>query len=315
MERRDFERVVECLSLAKDKTGNLLAMKNITMSDANQTFSHNFMSDPGFTDLRSVSKVPLCMAVGAAIESGYRVWGEPLTSDTCIFPLLEPFAKGLAPQQIAALRKVRLRHLLSNTIGHAQGFLFRKDIGDRKMDSLLEYIVETPIEYEPGSHFSYSNVGPYLVSVLVQSQFGISLSDWVKELIFGPIGIESFIWNKYGDYVAGCTGLLLESGDLHRIGQVLLNDGAWRGKQVVPKEWVNQMRSPIVRSPEKYEPHRALPKFSYGFSLWVTETGNYYCDGTDGQYLIVAPAQGVVISTTGSQADMKPITECMRGVL
>ena len=156
MERRDFERVVECLSLAKDKTGNLLAMKNITMSDANQTFSHNFMSDPGFTDLRSVSKVPLCMAVGAAIESGYRVWGEPLTSDTCIFPLLEPFAKGLAPQQIAALRKVRLRHLLSNTIGHAQGFLFRKDIGDRKMDSLLEYIVETPIEYEPGSLFSYS---------------------------------------------------------------------------------------------------------------------------------------------------------------
>ena len=315
MERREFEEVVDRLSHTKDKAGNPLAMKNITISDSRQSFSHDFVPDPSFTDIRSVSKVPLCMAVGVAIDQGCQVWGEPLSIETSMFPLLEAYAGALPPEQISALKKVRLRHLLSNTMGHAQGFLFRKDIGNRPMDSLLEYIVETPIVFEPGSHFSYSNVGPYLVSVLVQTQFGVTLSDWVAELIFKPLGILSFTWNKYGDYVAGCTGLLLESQDLHKLGQVLINDGRWNGEQVVPREWVSMMRSPLVRSPEKYEPHRALPKFSYGFSLWVTEAGNYYCDGTDGQYLIVSPGRSIVISTTGNQPDMKPITECMRSIL
>jgi hypothetical protein len=43
--------------------------------------------------------------------------------------------------------------------------------------------------------------------------------------------------------------------------------------------------------------------------------GTYYCDGTDGQYLIVLPDKGIVITAFGHQSDMKPITEYFRELL
>jgi hypothetical protein len=315
MNKQDFDHIVSCLLQAKDKSGLPLAMKNIMASTPSQIFSYDFDPEQGLTDLRSISKVPLCMAVGVAISMGIKVWGEPLSADTYIFPLLDKYSKSIEKKHLSLLKKVKLRHLLSNTSGHEQGFLFRKDIGNRDMNKLLEYISEIPIKHEPGTHFSYSNVGPYLVSAIIQDEIGISLLDLVAETIFSPLNIKHYEWKKYGNYVAGCSGLMLEKQDLHKLGQLLLNNGVWNGGQVVPPTWIELMRSPLVRSPEKYEPHRALPKFSYGFSLWVTEKGNYYCDGTDGQYLIIVPSRQLVISTTGSQPDMKPITECMRTIL
>jgi CubicO group peptidase (beta-lactamase class C family) len=155
MKRQKFDQVVDLLRTAKDNAGHTLAMKNVTISDPGGLFSHNFVSSPGLTDLRSVSKVPLCMAVGIAIDREYRVWGEPFSLDTHIFPLLEPYAKSLPLQQRSLLEQVQLRHLLANTTGHSQGFLFRKDIGDRPMSSLLQYIVDTPVVHAPGTHFSF----------------------------------------------------------------------------------------------------------------------------------------------------------------
>jgi hypothetical protein len=47
----------------------------------------------------------------------------------------------------------------------------------------------------------------------------------------------------------------------------------------------------------------------------LTENGNYYVDATDGQYIIVIKDKGILIATFGRQSDVKPITECFRGLL
>lgn len=317
MDKDIFDRVVENLKNARDKEGKPLAMASLIMSQrgVGDSLRYDFAESIEASDLRSISKVALCMTVGIAISEGTRLWGKLLSLETPIFPILEQYAIGSSPLQRKLLQKITIQHLLTNTMGHEAGFLFRKDIGNRDMNSLLSYIAETPINHEPGTHFSYSNVGPYLVSVLVQEEFGISLEDWVTEKLFLPAGIYHNGWKKYGDYTAGCSGLMMRTEDLHKLGGLLLNEGFVGTNSIVPKEWIRLMRTPFVRSPEKFEPHRALPKESYGLSLWITPTGNYYCDGTDGQYLIIVPSRDMVISTTGSQPDMKPITECMRFLL
>lgn len=307
-----FDRIVTNLERAVDKTGSRLAMKALTISIGGVTKQHHFTTPTELTDLRSISKVALCLAVGEGMRRKVRVFGKPLSEETRIYPILEPFSSNLDISSREKLQRVTVAHLLSNTIGHKEGFLFRKDIGTRDMNSLLSYIVERPIEYDPGSHFSYSNVGPFLMSVLVQKELGLSFSDWATPLLFEPLGVADFKWKNYGDYTAGCSGLCVGADDLHKLGQLLLADGDWAGTSVVPADWIRRMRTAYCLSPEKYEPHRALPKYAYGFGLWITETGNYYCDGTDGQYLIVVPEQACVISTLGAQADMKPITECFR---
>lgn len=307
-----FEEIVLKLDAAVDKTGARLAMKAITVSVDGVTKQHHFTPSDELIDLRSISKVALCLAIGEGIRRKVRVFGKPLSMDTFVYPVLEPYVANLGNSSKKRLQRVTVAHLLSNTIGYEEGFLFRKDIGSRDMGALLPYIGERPIEHDPGTHFSYSNVGPFLMSVLVQQELGRSFSAWADAILFEPLGIHNFQWKNYGEYTAGCSGLCLGASDLHKLGQLLLANGDWNGSSVVPADWIQKMRTAYCLSPEKYEPHRALPKYAYGFGLWITKTGNYYCDGTDGQYLIVIPKKACVISTLGAQADMKPITECFR---
>jgi len=315
MNQDEFNAVVEEFRSAVDATGSPLAMKSLLISSDTGIFSHVFDPFTDLTDLRSISKVAVSLAVGIGIAEGVEVRGEPLGLTTRVWPF---FADRVSPDSVPDIdrwKQVNVRHLLTNTMGHREGFLFRKDIGDRDPFALLDYVFSARLEYEPGSHFSYSNVGPYLVSALVQNELAVSLAEWVESMLFARLGISRFSWAKYGEYTAGCTGLALGYEDLHKLGRLLVDNGAWDNRQVVPSEWIQGMRSPQVLSPEKYDAKRVFPKYAYGVSLWVTKEGNYYCDGTNGQYLIVIPRRRLVITTLGNQADMKPITRCLRGLL
>jgi len=172
-----------------------------------------------------------------------------------------------------------------------------------------------PIKYTPGEYFVYSNAGPYVLSALIQEEVGISLAEWVSQLLFKPIGINEYIWKNYGKYCAASSGLKLSHADLHKIGRLFINNGSISEKQLVPIEWLDMMRNPQVKTPSMYDEARVFPKYAYGFYLWICKDGSYYCDGTDGQYLIVLPKSGTLITTFGHQSDMKPITECFRFLL
>ena len=295
-----------------DKTGQPLKMKSVIVSDrGGSVFRHDFADATTSADLRSVSKVALSLTIGAAIDQGQSLDGVPLSLDMPIAPFFADF-EGVVPRSSRAhFHNLKLIHLLSNTMGHEDGFLFRKDIGGRDKNELLQYVFEREIAHTPGSHFSYSNVGPYLVSVLIQRVLGLSLSAFASELLFKPLGISSYSWSKYGDFDAGCSGLTLESADLHKLCRLFLSDGVHDGVHVVSSDWLARMSQSVTLSPSMYDPSRVFPKYSYGLSLWVCSNGDYYCDGTDGQYLIVVPRKGLAITTLGEQPDMKPITRCM----
>ena len=98
--------------------------------------------------------------------------------------------------------------------------------------------------------------------------------------------------------------------DLHKIGRLIHDDGVYNKEQIVPVSWIQNMRTPHVPSPtHRYIADRAFPKWSYGLNLWICQDGNYYCDGTDGQYMIIIPKQNVVITSTAHQPDTTPVSE------
>lgn len=312
----DFAAVVEQLQTMKDKHGSRLNMKSVMVTAEGATYRHVFDDRVPRADVRSISKVAVSMAVGVAGARDIAFGDDSLTLDSKVWPFfVDRFDSRSADEVDSKWADVSLRHLLTNTIGHREGFLFRRDIGDRDKDRLLEYIFEARLDYAPGSYFSYSNIGPYLISAIVQDTFGVTLEEWVGDLLFKPLRIQNYSWSKYGRYTAGCSGLVLSDSDLHKLGLALLHDGKYEGTRAVPSEWVNTMRSPLVLSPEKYDSARVFPKYAYGLGLWVTENGTYYCDGTGGQYLIVIPSRQLVITTQGDQDDMKPITLAMKALV
>lgn len=327
MDKRNFQSVVAKLSTAKDKNDNTLDMDSIIISQGANTFKHYFKNEEVQNDLRSLCKPIIAISIGMAIENKLKLNGEVLSLQTKIFPFFKDMVNVIKSENIEKWEQVTLRHVLTHSIGFSEGLMFSKQIKEKDPDSLLEYIFNTDIVNTPGTTFVYSNVGPYLISVLIQEKLGISLSEWINQMLFQKIGITIWEWKNYGKYCAGATGLLLDHGDMHKIGKILLNKGMYEDKQIVSAEWIELMTTKQISTfggefPDGqrlestvYDPKRVFPKWGYGFFVYICENGNYYIDGTNGQYIIVLKNKGILITTFGHQSDMKPITECFRELL
>ena len=316
MNQSTFEQVVRALGTSTDKDGERLRMDSIIVSQGEQVYSHVFSgSNDARNDVRSVCKPLLCMAIGRSLEEGLILDGLRMNLDSPIWPLLEGRFEVANAGNITRLKEVRLRHLLTHTIGYDVGLLFSKDIKGRDPFSLVEYVLNFDIPHEPGEHFVYSNVGPYLFSVIIQEHLGVGLAEWVDGLLFSQMGVVNFEWRNYGRYCAASSGLQLSNTDLHKLGRLFVDRGVYQDRAIIPEGWLRLMSQAQVQTPSMYDEARVFPKFGYGFGLWVCKNGTFYCDGTDGQYLIVLPNTGTVITTFGRQGDMKPITECLRPLL
>jgi len=279
LDRKKFDAAIAQFDAAKV---NGLAMKSVIVSDPDGYLEHDFVEQPTPTDLRSISKLAVSLALGSAVESRVRLRGEPLSLDTRIAPFFADFVASKAGSERTFLEEVRLRHLLTNTIGHRNGFLFRADVGSRDPNLLLDYIFAQPLEYPPGTHFSYSNVGWYLVSAMVRNELNVPLSRWVEELLLKRLGIHRFNWIKYGEYEAGATGLSMANNDLHKIGQLLLKCGRFGDEQIVPRSWIEAACSPVVVASSGYDANSPLQATAYGYGIWICEDGTFYCDGSGG---------------------------------
>ncbi len=304
MDRESFDRTVHELATAAG-----VRMNGVVIAGPEGIHQHDF-TGRGFpaVDVRSISKVVVSLAVGAAIADGVRLGGEPLSLDSEVGSLLDERGAGRAH-----LRGVRLRHLLTNTTGHDEGFLFREDLGDVDRAALLPHVLSRPLVHPPGAHFAYSNAGWFLISVLVREELGTTLTDWVAAYVLRKLGIADAAWVRYGRYEAGATGLHLSAPDLLKVGTLLLDDGRYRSRRVVPPAWVAAMRTPAVRVSGEYEP--PLRATGYGLGLWVCDRDVHYCDGAGGQFLVVVPRTRTVVVALADAGDTATVARCLRGAV
>lgn len=310
MDKESFEA-----SIAELESSPNLRMKSLIVTSPGAIYRYSFNRSATPTDLRSISKLVVSIVLGIAMESGMRLRGEPLSLDMKISPFFAKFSGRLDAPSRSNFSEVRLRHLLNNTMGHRNGFLFRKDVRAQDPDFLLDYIFSQPIEFKPGSYFSYSNVGWYLVSAMITNELGVPLSQWISQLFLEKIGVSEFDWVKYGAYDAAATGLSLGSGDVHKLGELLIADGKYRNVQAVPRAWLETIRGPVVKASSGYDPSSPLQATAYGYGIWVCDDGTYYCDGSGGQFIIVVPHKGLVISALTEDGDTLTVSRCLRRIL
>jgi CubicO group peptidase (beta-lactamase class C family) len=306
-----FNGVIDELETLRDKNGNHLDMTSIIVSDTSNKYSHYFKEKEAI-DIRSIAKPIVCLALGVAIEKGLYFDGMRIGLDTPVWQFLSKYSTVNDPETIKQWEKETLMDFLRITMGHDKGLMFSSDIKGRDEDELVNYVVNYPITREVGKDFKYSNAGTFLISTLITEYLGKNLDRFVDDHIFSPLGISDYSWKKFGKYCAGCTGLKMQNEDLHKIGKLLIDDGRYDGKQLVPRDWIDKMRTPQVASPtHRYVADRAYPKWSYGMNLWICPDGNYYCDGSEGQYLIIVPKKHIVITTLGHQSDTEPVSSCL----
>lgn len=252
--------------------------------------------------LYSLSKSVTGTAIGVAIDEGR------LRLDDRV---IDFFPERLPDVVDARLSALRLRHLLTMTVGHEAD---STPIITREQDWARAFLAQ-PIVHQPGSVFLYDSGASYMLSAIIQKVAGQPLADYLKPRLFAPLGIVDARWATCPMGVnTGGWGLKLTTEGLVRFGELYLDQGRYGGRRIVSEAWTAeatraQVRQPLTGAPPGVDP-AALPATSdwhqgYGYQFWRCRHDAYRGDGAFGQYCVVLPKQRTVVALTSCTLDMQ----------
>ncbi|ALL24713.1 serine hydrolase [Bacillus tropicus] len=171
--------------------------------------------------------------------------------------------------------------------------------GPMKIYDMLREAEETA---PPGSDFSYDNGSAETLAWIIRTITGKSLAENVSERIWSQIGMEE---NAY--YVTDETkveqasaGLNATARDMARFGQLLLNNGEYNGKQILPSSITEDIKN-VQEGELAVGPGASI---SYHNQWWIphNEQGAFEVLGSYGQTLYIDPKANMVIVHFSSNA-------------
>jgi CubicO group peptidase (beta-lactamase class C family) len=245
-------------------------------------------------ELYSLSKSFTSTAVGLAVSDGKLSLDDPVLK---FFPEEAPANPG------KNLGAMRVRDLLRMCTGQRdedlKGFPFRS-----KQD-LARVFLEIPVPDKPGTHFVYNTAATYMLSAIVQKATGQTVLDFLGPRLFEPLGVASPTWEASAQGISlGGFGLSLRTEDIAKFGQLYLQKGQWRGKQIVPSAWVEAATS--LQASNGSDPSSDWDQ-GYGYQFWRCRHGFYRGDGAFGQFCVVMPQYDAVIAMTGATKDLQSV--------
>src|SRR5438128_4659514 len=238
--------------------------------------------------MHSLSKSFTSTAVGLAIAEG------KLSLDD---PVLKFFPEDAPAEPSANLKSMRVRDLLTMTAGHETGAKLTTNA------PWVQAFLAHPVPHKPGTHFFYNTPGSYMLSAIVQKVTGEKVLDYLRPRLFEPLGIENPEWGTSPQGInLGGFGLYIRTEDIAKFGQLYLQKGSWKGKQLIPAAWVEQATSKQVSNGS--DPTKDWDQ-GYGFQFWRCRHGAFRGDGANGQFCIVLPQQDAVVAITANTRDMQ----------
>ncbi|MBX2977432.1 MAG: serine hydrolase [Ignavibacteriaceae bacterium] len=203
-----------------------------------------------------------------------------------------------------ANEKITLKHLLTMTAGFNEA----DDFEDKGPEKFIRYVLNSKMDTKPGEMFRYSGKCSNLLGGIIYNLEKKQADEFAKEVLFSKLGITEFNWEKENGVVPCDAGLKLYPRDMAKIGLLVLNNGKWDNKQIVPKEWVDASTKSYVAESEFYD---------YGYQWWYRSKGNkswwndpvrgsktehdmFLALGAGGQYIMVIRDLNMVIVTTSS---------------
>lgn len=306
IEQNEFQTIVNTLEKSKFKIESLI----ITQND--KEYCHLFVNEE-LTDIRSISKMVTGLALGIAIEKGYFKNG----IDTYILPYFKE--KIITNKEnLKYLENLQIKHLISYTAGYDKQLLNKIHLATIKdVSDYTSYALNYPLKYAPGEKFVFCNAPIYLLSIMIEKETGLKLKDFVAKEIMSKLDITNFEWEESIEkHTWGATGLKLLPTDLHKFGKLLLNNGKYNDKQIIPSSWINEMKQLKNLASKDYIKGRVIPKYGHGYTLWLCDNGTYFHDAKGGQYIICVPNKNLVISITANDEEHRhDILEILRKLI
>lgn len=160
--------------------------------------------------------------------------------------------------------------------------------------SLAKAVFSRRFKEEPGERYEYQSGSTQLLGFAVRKAIDQSLSSYLSEKFWIPLGMEQNAEWSVDDNGMEKTYCCIHSNarDFAKLGQLFLDDGKVGDTQILNLDFINLMRTPTEKS-----------KKIYGMGLWINHDNpikHYYFLGLQGQYIIMIPEHDMVIVRTGS---------------
>lgn len=214
-------------------------------------------------DTRSAMKSLTAMAIGVALDDG---WLD--SPQVPVWPLFESDApvrfNSKVKQQITVLDLLSMSSALDcddniwETPGNEEHMYPAR--------SWLFFALDLPVRdnYARDSQglgpFAYCTVGTFLLGQVIEKLSAIPVDRYIENRLLLPLGINAVEWPRspIGEVMTG-GGARINSRGLQKLGELVLNDGVYKGKRLLSKNWSRAMTTVYRTANEQQD---------YGLQWW-----------------------------------------------
>jgi len=178
-----------------------------------------------------------------------------------------------------------------------------------------------------GTYFLYNNWDFNAAGAAFEIMTKRDIYDALESDLARPIGMQDFDraqQHKSGDSTQSrflAYHMYFSTRDMARLGYLMLRQGNWNGRQLVPADWVVESTRVFTPVTELNPPEERSGPYGYGYLWWVWDgpqatgafEGAYDAQGAFGQYIIVMPKLDLVIAHK-TRPDLRDAQGNARGV-
>lgn len=219
----------------------------------------------------SLMKSITALAIGELLENKF------------IERLDEPVCSYLPEWKAGCEQEVTIRHLITMTSG-----VLRKPHAERvkffTTNDWNSFVLNMELDTVPGSTWGYSNEAGQLLEPIIQRASGMNVQEFFDKYVLHPLGMKNtkLLRDSAGNY-STIGGAATRIEDLANMGLAVLNNGRFKGQQVIDPSFLKDALTPIAQNPY------------YGFLWWIDRDSNaYIAMGDGGTYMFVLPEKELV---------------------
>jgi CubicO group peptidase (beta-lactamase class C family) len=202
---------------------------------------------------------------------------------------------------------------LDQLLRMSSGLEFSEEYGDLLQDvtvmlllqpSAAAFAAAKPLVYPPGSHWYYASGTSNILSRLIRTSVGEDRYRRLsRDALFGPLGMDSAVLelDATGDYVAS-SFMYATARDWAKLGQLLVQDGVWQGRRMLPAGWVRYSTTPVPADLNgEYGAHLWLkiPESLRGPDPVPLPPDSFHAIGFESQFVTVVPSRRAVLVRLG----------------
>lgn len=119
-----------------------------------------------------------------------------------------------------------------------------------------------PFAYDAAGDVQINRLSDVINTAIDQdpARYGETLEDFTQQYLYEPVGMRNSSWTGGNPDKIFAFSWQTTTRDMARLGLLMMNDGAWDGRQVLSEDWVYKMTHPSFED----------ASLNYGYLTWMS---------------------------------------------